>query len=76
MADTIKLPPLPPYVRSRLASAGMLTEVLARDIAVARAVLEAAGRRCDHWATQDWVHINGAIRCGKDIRAMKIKGEA
>lgn len=33
--------------------------------------LERAAEVCDEWATKNHVYVNGAIRCGKDIRALK-----
>lgn len=36
-----------------------------------RNALERAAMVCDQWAKQNHVYVNGAIRCSKDIRAMK-----
>ena len=74
MADTIKLPPLPEpvytidedgnkvfYHKARL--------VHARDIAVARAVLEAAAMAWNEYEDEE-------TRAATFIRALKIEGEA
>ena len=74
MVDTIKLPPLPEpvytidedgnkvfYHKARL--------VRARDIAVARAVLEAAAEAWNEYEDEE-------TRAGVFIRALKIEGEA
>ena len=61
---SITLPPLSSYVRARLASAGLLTEVITRDLEVAKVVLEAAAMEADFFNQHDksGVFIANAIR--------------
>ena len=33
--------------------------------------LEEAEKVCDGWKRKNWMYVNGAIRCGADIRALK-----
>lgn len=35
-----------------------------------KAMKERAAKVCEHWEKQNHVYVNGAIRCGKDIRAL------
>lgn len=36
----------------------------------AAAMKERCAKVCEHWEKQNHVYVNGAIRCGKDIRAL------
>ena len=64
MADTIKLPALSPG----LFAPSIDQFIRARDIEVARAVLEAAAVESGNWSTPYWI--------AKAIRALKIESEA
>lgn len=69
----MKLPPLPePNGYDDRHTEEQLQAV---QIAAARAALEEAAKVCDEWEKKNWVYINGAICCGKDIRAITIEGE-
>lgn len=46
-----------------------LTEVERFVSLVAAAEREECAKVCEEWATKNHVYVNGAIRCGKDIRA-------
>lgn len=69
--NKIVLPPLP----DPRPHAFLPHEVLARDLEVARVVLEAAAKACEHWSKQNWVYVNGAIQCEKVIRALEFRHE-
>jgi hypothetical protein len=48
-------------------------QLRARDLEVARMVLEGAAKVCGHWSKQNHVYVNGALRCGEDIRNLEVK---
>lgn len=69
----IKLPPLPDGWNPQWPL--LPHQLRARDIEVAKVVLEAVALVCDHWSKQNHVYVNGALRCGEDIRALEFKHE-
>lgn len=67
--NKVVLPPLPKFPLH------MQETFRARDLEVARVVLEAAAKVCEHWSNRNHVYVNGALRCGKDIRALEVRHE-
>ena len=73
----MKLPDLPEYARGptidgvRYKSPG-LSKMQLRAIQREAAIwaLEEAEKVCDGWERKNWMYVNGAIRCGADIRAL------
>ena len=71
---SITLPPLPERnPRSYKWTEREKQELRARDLEVAQLVLEAAAKVCEHWSNRNHVYVNGALRCGKDIRALEVR---
>ena len=39
---------------------------------IEKRTIERCAKVCDYWEKQNHVYTNGAIRCGKDIRALDV----
>jgi len=48
-------------------------QVRAIQLEAAQAALKEAAEVCDHWIEKNYVYVNGALRCGEDIRAIKVE---
>ena len=67
----MKLPPLPlPDLNNSTGWERTDAQVIAYGKACYLAALEKAARVCDGWERKNWMYVNGAIRCGADIRAL------
>lgn len=74
----MKLPSLPQPTPIPNAYGGFVLAYTTEQVRViqmeaARAALEEATKLCDLWKTRNFVYVNGALRCGEDIRAIQIK---